>query len=407
MFGRKNEISAFERWSAEVEGRLDPAPLCFLGTAGAGKTSLLKYARKELRAKNWICGYSEASSDAGNALEDFLEDIRRSAPGRRISSQTLSRLTGLTVSGLGVGASVKLGPGADRTRYQRVFDLLATLGKLSMKSGSGVALLIDEAQVLPEADLRLLFRVANSLDGYPVSLMIAGLPGTPSRIAGETRRSRRDEDRDEDWDSDKSTGPLVRIVPYMQPLTTEESILDLSIPVQEADGRFASKADIMSLVAFAEGHPLTLRMLGAAAWEAADDGSENHGPVINSEHVSWAIRSATEQLRWSYHEPMWTQSSSRERDLLLAIASQTESIHVPSLCLLVKQPQIDVYDVFYSLRNRGVVHDSDFASFAIPGFRQFLQRNSSGMTTPREATVRDRARRFFQRALGGVMRPNQ
>ena len=357
MFGRTREIRAIERWSYDVERRRHPDPLCFIGAPGMGKTCLLKHARESLRAKHWICGYSEASPNAASAIDDFLEDMRRQLPRGRATAKFLSRLTEINVSAAGIGAGFKLSSAGQRTYYSRLLEIFAAIGDAP---GTGVALLIDEAQTLPKDDLRLIIRVINNLENSPVSLIIAGLPGIPTRLGGER---------------DESTQDRVRIPPQLLPLTSEESFDALALPIKEVGGS-VEDAQLKRMVHFAEGHPLTLRLLGSQAWELADDDSADRRPLfISARHVAEAIKQTRRQLEVTYYEPMWSRCDKAERKLLIAIAGATGRTWRRLLLPSVQESIQDAPDLIYSLKCNGIISSGDRIQFTIPGFGQFVRRH--------------------------------
>jgi len=348
-----------------------PDPLCFIGPPGAGKTALLKYAKQTLITKNWLCGYSEASPDTSSAIEDFLNDARRSLPAGKIAEKFLSRITEVSISGPGVGAGIKLGEASNRTAYSRLVDLFTAIGDLAKRSGVGVALLIDEAQALPAGDLRLLLRCIRSVDNYPVSIIIAGLPALVWDIV--------------ESDSGRATGEKFRI--FLVPeLTPGESLQALYMPIDDADGAIR-ETQLRRMVHFTEGHPLTLRILGAAAWEAADNTILDDRPLaIEESHVSEAIQETTRQLWLAYYEPMWRKSSAEERELIISIAakqaprgndwlsaSEDRAWFLEGNDLLSWLWHAANGDTISSLANRGVISMIHPDEFTIPGFGRFVQ----------------------------------
>jgi AAA ATPase domain len=368
LFGRERQMRRVERWAHEIEHGHEPLPLCFLGVPGIGKTTLLKYARDSLRDRNWLCGYSEASPDASSAIDDFLEDARRALRSGKIAEKFLSRLTEISVSMAGVSAGFKLS-GSPRTAYVQVLSLFDALGDIAKKSGVGVAFLIDEAQVLPPGDLDLLFRCMGHMNDFPVSLISAGLPEIPSMVG-----------------YGKATGERLTYEDCPA-LTLEQSIDALAVPISDAGG-FVEYAQLARMARFSEGHPLTLRILGAAAWEYADDDAVNNRMLsIKSGHVDKAIIDARRQLRLAYYEPMWLQSSEKEQRFLSALASAITSARGPVDYVDFLGPMERsfprAYTTFHALRYRGVTrevrsenHYSSFIDMAIPGFVQFLTEQS-------------------------------
>ena len=348
----------------DIESGQKPPPLCFSGIPGAGKTSLLKYAQNVLCKRNWLCGYGEASPDTSGAIDDFLEDMRRALPRGRIADRFASRLTEISVSAAGLGAGIKLGAVSERTAYARVREIFTILGDIAKKSAVGVALLLDEAQVLPRGDLKLLFRAIGSLDDYPVSLIVAGLPSISGIIFGV-------------GDHDETTGPIVLFPPGLSPLSHRDSCRALTIPIRDGGGNIREK-EIDYMATLAEGHPLTLRMLGGAAWEFADRDATDASPLlIQAHHVRNAVHATHRQLRLAYYEPMWRRSTDAQRKVMIALASVQRRGECSFAAVINSVPDAD--DSLFELFDRGVIssEDRDRLRFSIPGFGQYVLLKSS------------------------------
>lgn len=358
MFGRDEQINNIQRVVHEVENGHKPAPLCFSGAPGAGKTSMLKYAQKALQQKNWLCGYSEASPDTSAAIDDFLGDVSRALPKGRVAEKFSSRLTEINVSAAGVGAGIKLGDAAERTTYARVRELFTILGDVAKKSGVGVALLLDEAQVLPRRYLKLLFRTIGSLDDSPVCLIAAGLPAVSGIIYGV-------------GDDDEISGQLVLFPPDLSPLSQTDSRRALATPIRAAGG-FIWERQVDYMASFAEGHPLTLRMLGREAWELADRDSANTSPLpIEAVHVEKAIAATHRQLRIAYYDPMWRKSNEAQRKVMISLASaQREGKGFDFYTIANSSTGDSLFELF----DRGVIsnEDRDELKFTIPGFGKYV-----------------------------------
>jgi len=362
MFGRATEIKGIRRWANDIENGRYPNPLCFLGAPGVGKTSLLKHTKEMLQAKNWQTGYSEASPDASSAVDDFLEDAARIMTKKKMGRRFFAQLTEINVSAAGFGAGIKIGENEQSTIYQRVFRLFEALGESARRERVGVVFLIDEAQALPDRDLGLLMRVADNLDRYPVSLMIAGLPGVSRKLRGMPR--------------DGPTRPETHFS-TLGNLSSRESHEAIVTPVADCGGKIA-ESQVARIVRFTEGHPLTLRMLGASAWEYADEDSEYGQPfIIKEPHVTKAIEATRRQLSIAYHEPLWQQSGYGERRLLRALQSIGMPMSYDKYYNSKASKFRDSDDMLYLLQDRGVVgiSNQEVLSFSMPGFGQFLGRH--------------------------------
>jgi hypothetical protein len=351
MFGRSDELS-WINWIADtVQADQEAHRRCFLGAPGTGKTSILKYAQEILRRRNWLCGYSEASPDAATAIGEFLHDARRALPRHGSGQKFLSRITEMNVSFGGVGAGFKVSEGSKPT-YSLVLELFAALGDVAIKQRSGVAILLDEAQALPDSDLDLLIRCVSRLERFPVALIMAGLPSIPDKL-------------------EREDGPTSAVTWFstLRPLDRTDAYQALAAPFLH-NGKMVSDREINRMLDFAEGHPLTLQMLGSKVWDCAN----KEQVAIDDSHATRAIESTREQLLIAYHEPMWRRCAGPERDVLAKFAAAPQPIDYYKFIASHWKTIPDVDSIIYRLRDRGVVHMRGTTSveFSIPGFRDYV-----------------------------------
>ena len=360
LVGRASQWALIEGLANQIETEGHHSPLCFLAPAGLGKTTLLKQVGRELTQRNWLCGYAEASQDAALAIQDLLADARQALPPEAIGARFRARLQEFNVTAGPVGAGFKLGSLNDGTAYTQLRELLTSLGELAKLDQVGVALLIDEAQVLPSNALDLLFRVVNRLDDFPIAAIMGGLPNIPNVI-----------------------GNGLRSAPYvfyadLDPLSSEDARAALAEPIAAAGGQCEPSA-LAHLVKFAEGHPLTLQMVGSSAWIAADrETSPEEVPFIQERHAAVAIDAAQSQLTLAAYRPVWARCKKPERRLLLALANsmggvQSESDLLSNLKAAMTNPE----KVLDNLVGKGVVYAREEAvRFVVPGFDEFVRGRS-------------------------------
>jgi len=305
LFGRAAEIQAIEHFAHEVQTRQASDVLCFLAPAGLGKTSLLKLARRRLQQRGWFCGYSEASSDATTSMLDLLADAGDALPPEGLGARFRSRLDELSLTAGPVGIGFKLSAKADEaTSYTRLTRLLSGLGQLAISGGVGVALIIDEAQALPSADLALLMRVVDRLDELPIAVLIGGLPRVPRRLISSSDFA--------------STQPNLWYE-TLSCLGPEDARDVLVVPA--ADAGCTLDPDALDLLTgFAAGHPLLLQMAGSAAWRAASQDASGGRVRITAGHAEQALSEAARQLTLAIYEPLWAVCSPPERQVLRLLA---------------------------------------------------------------------------------------
>ncbi len=371
-YGRSDELAAVDRFTHEVQASRSSNIICFLAPPGLGKTSLLKITRRKLQEQGWFCGYTEASSDAATAILELLADAQDALPPEGIGKKFRDRLQELSVSAGPVGLGLKLGaePSPDATNYSRLSRIVASLGALASDAGSGVALLIDEAQVLPQRDLELLMRVVNRHDDLPLAVIIGGLPNIPVRLLGN--------------DDLKRTMPDIWYH-SLAPLTAEQSWHALELPAAQQGCGFARNA-LEHLVGFAEGHPRILQMLGSAAWEAADLATEPGDlPCVSEGHALQAIESVRVQLNISTYPASWRNCSAEEKAVLRAVAMGAGGAAPDGSRVIRLTPGAsvaglnwpEVVEALFGLSGDGVIYPAGFSRypavrFVVPGFADYV-----------------------------------
>ncbi len=187
IVGRARQLEHVDRLVYQLNSGKRHAPIGFLSPPGLGKTSLLKDIAHRLRQRQWICGYSDASPDASSAIHDLLFDARRALPREGIGDKFRARLQEVSVKTGPIGFGLRLGDMEVTTSYAQLFEVLASLGELAKKNSVGMVLLLDEAQVMPQPDIELLFRVIGLLEDLPVALIMASLPCLPDRDSSKSR----------------------------------------------------------------------------------------------------------------------------------------------------------------------------------------------------------------------------
>ena len=137
----------------------------------------MRTASAKLRSRSWICGYAEASSDTATAIEDLLTDIRRSLPRPSFLKRTASRIQGVSATVGAVGFGFNLRDAQGDTSYERLLELLSRLVKLSIREGTGLAIFLDEVQVLPDSDLHKIIKAQREIGHtFPIATIFSGLP---------------------------------------------------------------------------------------------------------------------------------------------------------------------------------------------------------------------------------------
>lgn len=188
-------------WAVALErvelGRAE-RPVVLYGLRGVGKTVLLSDFRRTAEGRNWVTAQVEAGADRtlrealGESLHAPLSDMARPSAGNRLLKAlktALSFKASYDTAGtwnFGVDLSEVGGGGADTgTLETDLRKLVHDVSDGAREYGTGLAILIDEAQDLSEEEITAICAIAHSAaqDDWPVLFAFAGLPSLPRMLA--------------------------------------------------------------------------------------------------------------------------------------------------------------------------------------------------------------------------------
>jgi hypothetical protein len=363
LFGREGMLRSIRRAADDIEGRHPHAPISLHGPPGIGKTVLLRHAVKELRERKWLCGYSEAGSNAGSAVYDMLADMQRTVPSQSIAKRLFSRAQGIQLGAGPVSIGLDMRSLGNESAYTRLVDLLLRLDHTAKSEKVGVAFVLDEAHALPSSQLFLVLRAFKSLVDSSVILFMAALPGIENEFA-----------------TGDPSNPYIFSwsVDYLDVQSSEAALVE---PARAEGGDFDEGA-LAALVGFAKGHPLTLQLLGRYAWDnAADKFSRDEPLLLGADDADIAIRQARQQLERTYYLPIWYACASEDRAFLSSISWANDGLTREEALQAAKTKMAEPWRALYHLVGKGIIHEyydikehHSRIMFAIPGFREFAAR---------------------------------
>jgi hypothetical protein len=296
---------------------------------------------------------------------DLLADAGDALPPEGLGAKFRSRLDELSLTAGPVGIGFKLSAKADETTsYTRLTRLLSGLGRLAIAGGVGVALIIDEAQALPSADLALLMRVVARLDDLPIAVLIGGLPRIPQRLIPS---------------SDFANTQPSLWYDTLGCLGPEDSCKALVVPA--ADVGCTLDADALDLLTgFAAGHPLLLQMAGSAAWRAVGPDATGSRIQIAARHAQQALAESAQQLTLAMYEPLWAVCSPPEKQALRLLAPLCRDGQGAQLSELLTtgEGSPDTVDTLFALAGNGVIWPlrppRPSVRFVLPGFAEYIMQ---------------------------------
>ena len=270
-----------------------------LGRRGYGKTVILGKMRDEAQEHDWPV--IEVNCSTGTALQEMEER------GRTILSQhygsLLGKLTarvkggGVSVLGAGAHLAVDLGEG----RATSFSDLFVALGAAAMEKDQGILLLVDEMHNFDSQDMRVLAatiqHVTNSLK-YPIAYIGAGLPQLEDIIIGD--------------DAISFFHRCDRL--SLGAISEADAAQGIAVPIRHHGGEIPSKV-LDQAVAYVDGYPYKLQMLGHHLWNESLDA----GHQIGEQHLEIAKTRVDSEMDKHIYGTIWKLISVPSRKFVHAL----------------------------------------------------------------------------------------
>ncbi len=285
----------------------------------------------------------------------------------RVSDATLRAGVG------GVGADVRF----ERTKESsiegslRLETALAALAEVAGASDSGVVLTVDEAHLARRADLGVMaaaLQVGTEAE-WPFVVVFAGLA-----TMRNTERSVTYLERGE-WH-------------HVGSLDEASTFRALSLPAADS-GRPFEPAAVQYLAEQTGGYPYAIQLYGYHAWSAAE--GQTH---IDMDDALVGADRAGRDLEQGMYVGRWTQSSSREREYLVAVAELLGRGESATGAAVAAQLGVNTRQVS-SCRDRllakgTLVDERGQLRFAVPGMAGYVRARSDEVDAPDRLRVPSR-----------------
>lgn len=352
-----------ETFLAAEADRRAVQPLVFHGIRGVGKTALLTALRDQARARRWAAERIEASPTASLAMTlanraTTLLDALPGSRGRRAQA-VRSRLRSVSIGVAGVSAGLGFdapNPAAVAQLHDLVRDLLVDLGRTARQHEVGIAIMIDELQDAPVADLRAVAAAiqATAEDALPVVLVGAGLPGTQQHLMDAVTYAER-----------------IRFA-ELTSLTPEATVAALVEPARDQGVTWEAEALDM-IVARSEGYPYLIQLYGQHTWEAGGGGD-----VLTATHVVAADGAVWEALDQGAYGHRWSQLRGSEQEYLLAMALEGGAPTSSAIAARLERSTSALSVVRGRLIERGLITSPrrDQLRFVFPAFARYARARS-------------------------------
>ena len=312
LVGRDLQVEGWRVARGRVALGRDAQPQVLYGLRGVGKTVLLSEFARLVERDDWIVAQVEAGTvplrtALSSALRGPLSDLARPSAGIRLRKGLKTALSFFRVTvdssgtwSFGLDLDDVAGGGADTGDIDADLSKLITdLAAAAAEDNRGLAILIDEAQDLDDADLRAVCTAAHlaSQRGSAVLFALAGLPSLP-RVLAEARSYA---ERLFAFHPIEQLAPGAAFAALVDPAAGEGVAWD-----QDA---------LRHVVTATDGYPYFLQQFGQETWNAAS------GPIITLADARLGEALGTAMLDNGFFRARWDRATRSEKQYLRAMAA--------------------------------------------------------------------------------------
>lgn len=370
LVGRDAQLEGWEIALSRLSAGRTVQPVVLYGLRGVGKTVLLTEFARLGNLDGWIVASVEAGSGdplrslLGEALYEPLVDLARPDLGARMRKALKTALSfklsydpdgvwsfGIDLDGITGGGGANTG--AIEPDLRRVLLDLATA---AAEEGTGLAVLIDEAQDLSTDELVAVCSVAHRAGqlGLPLMIALAGLPDLRRRLAEA-----------------KSYAERLFTYQSIQQLPRELAQDALTRPAAMEGVTWAADA-VDRVVHTADGYPYFLQQFGQDTWDYAHG---DHTLTLHDAEVGIARGQA--HLDDGFYRTRWDRATKSEKRYLRAMAADGDhGSNTGEVAARLGIKPTSLGPTRANLINKGLLFapDHGIIRFTVPAMAAFITR---------------------------------
>jgi hypothetical protein len=370
LVGRDQQREAW-RVALDRVGRGRTAqPVVLYGLRGVGKTVLLSRLAADARGRGWIVAQVEAGAGKslrealGEALHGPLADLARPSAGKRLAKAlktAMSFKASYDLTGtwnFGLDLSETAGGGADTgTLETDLAKLVRDLSGAAEEEGIGVAILIDEAQDLDQAERIAVCASAHEIgqQGWPALFALAGLPSLP-RVLAEA----------------KSYAERLFLFERIEHLEADLARAALLEPAAAEGVEWAEDA-LALLVAETSGYPYFLQQFGQETWNCAA------GPAVTLTDARVGAAQGRAALDSGFFRVRWDRATRAEQRYLRAMADLgAAGGSTGEIAARLGKKANSFGPARANLIAKGLIYapEHGVVAFTVPGMAEFIRRQA-------------------------------
>lgn len=236
-------------------------------------------------------------------------------------------------------------------------DLFLSVAEAAKAKKTGIALLIDEIQLLHHDELAGLIMAMHKLQQKqsPFVLIAAGLPTLP-RLAGDA----------------KSYAERLFSYPLVGKLNKEDSFSALRTPASSENAEFSHEA-LNKIYEHTQGYPYFLQEWGYQVWKVAKT------PSISLSDVNAAEEIVTQRLDQNFFKVRYDRLTDGEKRFMMAMALNDTPCKSADIAEQLSMKSNALTPMRANLIRKGMIYSPrhSILDFSVPLFGEFLKRNNS------------------------------
>ena len=371
LVGRERQLAAWEIALKRVASGRDAQSVVLYGLRGVGKTVLLTRFAQMARERDWIVAQVEAKSGrsmremVGEALHDNLVDLARPGVGTRVLKALKTAVSfkasydALGTWNFGLNLSDSPGGGANTGTFESdLGKLLRDLSGAAEEKNVGLAVLVDEAQDLPDDELIALCSIIHAANQRQdrLVLALAGLPSLPRKLA-------------------EAKSYAERLFSYhtVGELSDEDAEAALVTPAQSEGAAWEPRA-VEHVVRASAGYPYFLQQYGQDSWNAAP------GSPITQSDARVGVATGELALDTGFFRIRWDRATTAEKEYLRAMAVDGDHGSASGeVAARLHKKTTALGPVRANLINKGLVYSPDhgIVAYTVPAMAEFVKRQQT------------------------------
>lgn len=369
LVGRDDVMEASRILLGRTLLRRSEKSIIMVGLRGVGKTVLLNRMRSIAQQEGYKTVLIEAqegrpfASALVPALKNLLYEMKLSAQAGEWVRRSLVLLRNyigtLKISYGDFGIDLEPMPGIADTG-DITLDLpqvISSVAQAASETGSGVALLIDEMQLLTHPEFNALILAMHQLQQQqlPLVLIGAGLPTIP-RLAGEA----------------KSYAERLFCYPVIGQLSQDETAAALGKPTEREGVVFTYEA-VREIYRMTNGYPYFLQEWGYQLWNQAPEGTT----AIHAADVLTASSRVIARLDENFFRVRYDRLTEGEKRFMRAMARIGDNeCNIAELANSLAVSTKALSTVRASLIRKGMIYSPrhGILEYSVPLFGEFLRR---------------------------------